>query len=91
MGGQAADKVSAAFFIVGQCGIKEMPENTMLEEQNSHQGEMKLAIIDTLVPKEHLLRKIQKHIDLRRFCGRIWHPHHASTSFFGCGRFPSIL
>jgi hypothetical protein len=35
----------------------------MLEEQNSHQGEMELVIIDTLVPEEHLLRKIKKHID----------------------------
>jgi transposase len=35
----------------------------MLEEQNSHQGEMELVIIDSLVPEEHLLRKIKKHID----------------------------
>ena len=35
----------------------------MLEEQNSHQSEMELVIIDTLVPEDHLLRKIKKHID----------------------------
>lgn len=35
----------------------------MLEEQNSHQGEMELVIIDTLVPEDHILRKIKKHID----------------------------
>ena len=27
----------------------------MLEEQNSHQGEMELVIIDSLVPEDHLL------------------------------------
>lgn len=35
----------------------------MLEEQNSHQGEMELVIIDTLVPDDHILRKIKKYID----------------------------
>jgi len=36
----------------------------MLEEQNSHQGEMELVIIDSLVP-EDTWRKIKKHIDFR--------------------------
>ncbi len=31
----------------------------MLEEQNSYQGEMELAIIDTLLPEDQLLRKIK--------------------------------
>ena len=35
----------------------------MLEEQTSHQGEIELVIIDSLVPEDHLLRKIKKHID----------------------------
>ena len=35
----------------------------MLEERNSHQGEMELVIIDSLVPEDHLLRKIKKYID----------------------------
>lgn len=35
----------------------------MLEEQNSHQGEMELVIIDSLVPEDHLLRKLKKYID----------------------------
>jgi len=43
--------------------MKETLEKAMLEEQNSHQGEMELVIIDSLVPEEHLLRKIKKHID----------------------------
>lgn len=43
--------------------MKETSENAMLEEQNSHQGEMELVIIDSLVPEDHLLRKIKKHID----------------------------
>ena len=61
---QAADKVLAAFFIIKKYGkIKETLENAMLEEQNSHQGEMELVIIDSLVPEDHLLRKIKKHID----------------------------
>jgi transposase len=61
---QAADKVLAAFSNTRKYGkIKETPENTMLEEQNSHQGEIELVIIDSLVPEDHLLRKINKHID----------------------------
>lgn len=61
---QAADKVSAAFFIVQKYGkIKETPENTMLEEQNSHQAEVELVMIDELVPQDHLLRRIEKYID----------------------------
>lgn len=35
----------------------------MLEERTRHQGEMELVIIETLVPEDHLLRKIKKHID----------------------------
>ena len=35
----------------------------MLEEQNSHQAEVELVMIDDLIPEDHLLRKIKKHID----------------------------
>jgi transposase len=56
--------VVAAFFVDQKYGIiKETPEKTMLEEQSSHQGEMELVIIDSLVPEDHLLRKIKKYID----------------------------
>ena len=37
----------------------------MLEERSSFQSEIELVIIDTLVPEDHLLRKIKKHIDFR--------------------------
>lgn len=35
----------------------------MLTETNSHQTEVELVMIDNLVPEDHLLRKIKKHID----------------------------
>lgn len=35
----------------------------MLEEEKAHQIEMELVMIDDLVPEDHLLRKIKKHID----------------------------
>ncbi len=35
----------------------------MLEEEKNHQAEIELVMIDDLVPGDHLLRKIKKHID----------------------------
>ena len=35
----------------------------MLEEKKSQQTEVELVMIDDLVPQDHLLRKIKKHID----------------------------
>ena len=35
----------------------------MLSEKKFHQTEVELVMIDELVPKDHLLRKIKKHID----------------------------
>lgn len=35
----------------------------MLNEKKAHQTEVELVMIDELVPKDHLLRKIKKHID----------------------------
>jgi transposase len=35
----------------------------MLEEEKNHQTEVELVMIDDLVPQDHLLRKIKKHID----------------------------
>ncbi len=37
----------------------------MLEEQKSRQSETGRVIIDSLVPEDHLLRKVKKHIGLR--------------------------
>jgi len=63
---QAADKVTVAFFDARRYGIiKETLEHIMLEERSSFQSEIELVIIDTLVPEDHLLRKIKKHIDFR--------------------------
>jgi len=35
----------------------------MLDEEKAHQTEVELVMIDDLVPQDHLLRKIKKHID----------------------------
>jgi len=35
----------------------------MLNEKKAYQTEVELVLIDELVPKDHLLRKIKKHID----------------------------
>ena len=53
----------AAFFVDQQHGIIKNAGEYHAEERNSHQGEMELVIIDSLVPEDHLLRKIKKYID----------------------------
>jgi transposase len=88
--------VLAAFFVDQKYGIiKETPEKTMLEEQSSHQGEMELVIIDSLVPEDHLLRKIKKYIDfsfINDICREYYcldngrpavNPHHIKMLFIG--------
>ncbi len=67
----------------------------MLEEQSSHQGEMELVIIDSLVPEDHLLRKIKKYIDfsfINDICREYYcldngrpavNPHHIKMLFIG--------
>jgi len=43
---------------------RELPETNMLEEQSSRQSKMELVIADSLVPEDHLLRKVHTRLQL---------------------------
>lgn len=45
----------------------------VLHSNQQGQGEMELVYIETLVPQDHLLRKVQKHIDFRFIVDKVRH------------------
>ena len=45
----------------------------MLKRKESHQNEMEFVSIEALVPKDHLLRKIDKLIDLSFIYDKVEH------------------
>ena len=51
----------------------------MLKEKSGRQGQMELVDIEALVPSDHLLRKIDKHIDFS-FINEICRPYYCEDN-----------
>ena len=45
----------------------------MLERKNDMRGDVEFACLDSLVPKNHLLRKIDRVVDLTQIYGMVEH------------------